>query len=159
MACRAPDAGTMTNESASPYPDELAVRSRPVVVGDVMTRAVIAAYPGADVEDVGWMLTRHDIDCVPVIGEDRRVLGVVSGADLLDPASLDQPDEPHRVVTARQLMTSPPVTTTVGAPIDEVGECMARHGVHSLPVLDEDGALVGIVARSDVMRACYSRAL
>ena len=123
------------------------------MVGDVMTRAVIVAYPGATAADIARVLAAHDIGCVPVIDEDRRVVGVVSAADLLTPEPPDHPGEPRHIETARELMSRPAITTTVTAPIAEAGVCMARRGVHSLPVVDRDGVLIGIVARSDIVHA------
>ena len=125
----------------------------PRVVGDVMSRAVVVAYPGAAAEDIARVLCRDGVDLVPVIDEDRRVIGVVSAFDLLAPAVPEHPRETSRVVTARELMTTPPIITTVSAPIVEAGGRMVRHGVRSLPVVTRDGVLVGVVARADIVRA------
>lgn len=137
---------------ATPQPRASTV-AWPRMVGDVMSRAVVVAYPGATAEDIARALCRDGVDIVPVIDEDRRVIGVVSAFDLLTPALPERPGETHRVITAHELMTSPPITTTVSAPIAEAGARMVRHGVHSLPVATRDGVLVGVVARTDIVRA------
>lgn len=118
-----------------------------------MTRAVVAAYPGAAAEDIARALCRYGIDSVPVIDEDRRVIGVVSAFDLLAPAPPARPGETRRVLTACELMTAPAVTASVSAPVAEAGARMVRHDVRSLPVVTRDGVLVGILARTDVVRA------
>lgn len=152
-AGRVSDPCGMTSEPVATAATRPAVSAPPRMVGDVMTRAVIVAYPGATATDIARVLADHDIGCVPVIDEDRKVVGVVSVADLLTPAPPDQPREPWQVMTARELMSYPAITTTVTAPIAEAGVCMARRGVHSLPVVDRVGVLIGIVARSDIVRA------
>jgi len=139
-----------------------------MTVGDVMTRDVVSVAPEAPLKDAAAVLAEHRVSGVPVVNEDGRVLGVLSGADLLwkeiglctcdasligrvlDRAYGD--DARAEAKTAGEAMSSPAITVTS----DETVACAARlmvvHRVNRLPVV-EHGRLVGIVSRSDLVRA------
>jgi len=138
----------------------------PELVRDVMVTAVVAAHEGAVFKEIVDALIRNRVSAVPVIDVDRRVLGVVSESDLLVRVSgvhLPRPrghllsgrSEVRRklhAATARELMTSPAVVISPGAAIAEAAWHALRSRVRRLPVVDEDGVLVGVVARSDLLR-------
>ncbi|WP_244166114.1 CBS domain-containing protein [Micromonospora saelicesensis] len=117
-------------------------------VGDVMTReveTVVAETPYREIVDV---LLRHGVSAVPVIDDFRRVLGVVSEADLLhrveragDPA-LRRVFESRRrrgargksaALLAGDLMTAPAVTTDPEATLSAAARLMDREQVKRLP--------------------------
>jgi len=137
------------------------------LVRDVMATAVVAAHEGAVFKEIVDALIRNGVSAVPVIDADRRVLGVVSESDLLVRVSgthLAMPrghrlsghgEERHKLhaATAHELMTSPAVVTSPRAAIAEAAGHALRSRVRRLPVVDDDGVLVGIVTRSDLLRA------
>jgi CBS-domain-containing membrane protein len=92
-------------------------------VSDVMTPDVVSARPETPYRDVVDLLISRRINAVPVIDEDRRVIGVVSESDLLRKIEFVGEDEPrwferrrrehhHKAAarTAGELMTTPAVT-------------------------------------------------
>jgi CBS domain-containing protein len=140
-------------------------RRRAVTVGDVMNRAVVSAYRGALFKEIARALARNDIDTVPVVDEDHHVIGVVTASDLL--ARLAHPrlvPRGHRIAAhheeqrkrhaacARDLMTHPAITTTPETTIVDAAQLAARYRVRSLPVVDRNGALVGMITRSDLVK-------
>lgn len=82
---------------------------------------------------------------LPVL-EDGRLVGVIAGRDLRMHA--------ERLGSLRvdDVMTTGPMTAAPDTPIAEVADRLLRHNVGGLPVLDE-GRLVGIVTRTDVLKA------
>lgn len=134
-------------------------------VGDLMTTSVLAARDGAGYKELAAFMRAHHIGAVPVVDGGHHVLGVVSTADLL--LKLADPDpeegyteEPFRErlarikskgTTARELMTSPPVTVTAGTTPREAAGAMRQHGFGQLPVVDGGGRLVGLIGRSDLL--------
>ncbi|MEV6202910.1 CBS domain-containing protein [Streptomyces sp. NPDC051771] len=135
-------------------------------VFEVMTHRVVTASPGTPFKEIARLLVEHDISAVPVVDEDRRLLGVVSEADLLRDTS-ELPDLEGRwagvrllsrerglpeAETAADLMTSPAVSAQPGWNLVETARTMDRKGVKRLPVIDETGRLVGIVSRTDLLR-------
>ncbi|MEU2231663.1 CBS domain-containing protein [Streptomyces vietnamensis] len=135
-------------------------------VFEVMTHNVVTAAPQTPFKQVARLFAENDVSAVPVVDPDRRLLGVVSEADLLR-ATAELPDLEGRATgvrllseerglpdaeTAAQLMTSPAITAQPNWNLVETARTMHRKGVKRLPVVDETGRLVGIISRSDLLR-------
>ncbi|MGW2402325.1 CBS domain-containing protein [Kitasatospora sp. NPDC001664] len=130
-------------------------------VGEMMTGEVVRIAPQTGFHEIVALLREFDITAVPVVADDGHPVGVVSEADLMrvqaaqeDPSGLlPAPELPSGgAVTAQELMTSPAVCTTPDASVVAAARLMGRHQVKRLPVVDENGRLVGVVSRSDVLR-------
>jgi CBS domain-containing protein len=137
-------------------------------VRDVMTKDVAAVRPDDALRDVAMLLVGRRISGLPVVDADRRVLGVVSEADLVQKEA-GAPARPKGILgwldvesgeirakvaarTAGEAMTAPAITIDADAPIAEAAALMVEEGVKRLPVVDGD-TLVGIVSRADLVRA------
>ncbi|MER7463198.1 CBS domain-containing protein [Streptomyces sp. NPDC097981] len=118
-------------------------------VDDVMTHAVISVDTGAQFKDIVESMRQWRISALPVLSGDGRVAGVVSEADLLLKA---QGMDESRAVTAGRLMTVPAVTVAKDATIAGAARLMARGHLKRLPVVDNDGRLVGVVSRGDLLK-------
>ncbi|MEU0137158.1 CBS domain-containing protein [Streptomyces sp. NPDC006296] len=139
-------------------------------VFEVMTHDVVTVGPTASFKEVARLFHDHDISAVPVVDASRRVLGVVSEADLLR-STVGLPDlegrgttrpapgdrEPPEAETAAELMTAPALTAQPTWNLVETARTMHGKGVKRLPVADETGQLVGIVSRSDLLRPFLRR--
>jgi CBS domain-containing protein len=137
-------------------------------VEDLMTTDVITVWPETSLKDVAGSLLEHGIGGVPVCDASGAVVGVVSESDilwkelrelpersglvrrLLDTAYGD--DERTRARTAGDAMSSPAITVQPDVPIARAARLMVECGINRLPVLSH-GRLVGIIARSDLVRA------
>ena len=138
-------------------------------VGDAMTRQVLTVHPDTPFKQIAETLVGQGIDAVPVVDEDGTVLGVVSGSDLTcheeTGPTLTQllthgrttmtRARKARARTARELMSTPVRTVAPDAGVCDALARMHRSGVGRLVVL-EGGRLVGILARSDLLRV-YTR--
>ncbi|GHF72149.1 hypothetical protein GCM10018790_57490 [Kitasatospora xanthocidica] len=137
---------------------------RHATVESVMTSPVVLVSPETGFREIVTLLSEYDITGVPVVDPEGRPLGVVSEADLLrtlaaqeDPGSLLPAPEsaqagPDGEVTAEDLMTTQPVCTTPGTSVVAAARTMSRHGLKRLPVLDEEGRVIGMVSRGDLLR-------
>jgi CBS domain-containing protein len=138
-------------------------------VGQLMNPNVVAVTPETSLKDLSRLLSTHGIAGVPV-ARDGRVLGVVSEADILwkELGAVKGTGMLERVVdsaygegkrvsarTAGEAMTSPAITTSPDTDVTWVAALMTRLNINRLPVV-EDGMLVGIITRSDLVRA-FSR--
>jgi nucleotide-binding universal stress UspA family protein/predicted transcriptional regulator len=141
----------------------------PFAVRDVMTRD--PAVLRADEPLVSGLrkLLRHHVSGAPVVDGAGKLVGVLSEHDLLawDEGLLDvlagnpgmaPEDYRRRVATTRvsDVMSRSPVTIDQDAPLDAAMRTLVRHAMRRLPVLD-DGRLVGILTRADVLRALASQ--
>ena len=115
------------------------------------------------------MLRRHRVSALPVVDDDTKLIGIVSGADLLAKEALNgdhggmiagqvqhREQEKADGVTAGDLMTRLTVTVTPDNTVEQAARLMYHLKVKRLPVIDPGGHLVGIVSRTDVL-AVYDR--
>jgi CBS-domain-containing membrane protein len=133
-------------------------------VASVMTTDVVTVGPQTSYKEVVERLRDRRVSAVPVVDAERRVVGIVSEADLL--LKEERPDarpggplaDPHGDAAkalarnAAALMTAPVVTARPEATLTEVARLMHRKHVKRLPVVDPDGRLVGIVSRADLLQ-------
>jgi CBS domain-containing protein len=136
-------------------------------VKDVMTDNVVSVSDNTPYKDIVQLLAQHEVSAVPVVDDTRRVLGVVSEADLLHKIEFTGL-EPHVHLLERKqrrqarakaagdragdLMSSPAVTVSSDASLSAVAKIMDHERVKRLPVVDEQGRLIGIVSRRDLLR-------
>ncbi|MFI6463033.1 CBS domain-containing protein [Streptomyces sp. NPDC050538] len=121
-------------------------------VGEVMTSDVVRAHPMTPFREVVRLLERHRISGVPVVDHDDKVLGVVSGTDLVREQARLARDGEGRIATAEQLMSTPAVTVHPEQPVPDAARVMERRGIERLPVVDEEDRLIGIATRRDLLR-------
>lgn len=138
-------------------------------VKDVMTKDVVTVRPGTSLKDVAAILTERRISGVPVVDAGGAVVGVVSEADILfkergpserkgmlawfaDPYDVEEQVK-LGARTAAAAMTAPAKTIAPWRPVSSAAAQMLDEGVNRLPVVDDEGRLVGIVTRADLVRA------
>ncbi len=141
-------------------------------VESVMTRDVISVRAATSFKEMAMMLRGRRVSAFPVLGEDGKVIGMVSEADLMAKeavllghdtapgllASFLHHRDLHKAfgIMASDLMTRPPITIRPDAEVTEAARLMYEHHVRHLPVVGQDGRLAGIVSRADVL-SVYGR--
>jgi CBS domain-containing protein len=137
-------------------------------VGDVMTTDVVSVHEDAGFKEIADLLIERGVSAVPVVSRHNNfVIGVVSEADLLHKVEFSgelpagRLFERRRHRTAREkaggddagsIMTTPAVTTSPDMKVADAARVMEGRQVKRLPVVDDDGHLVGIVSRSDLLK-------
>jgi CBS domain-containing protein len=134
-------------------------------VRDVMTPEVVVVAPECGFKHIVDVLADFRVSALPVV-EDDTVIGIVSEADLLHKVEFSDGTQPPRHFerhsrrisrikaageTARAIMSTPVITVEPDASLATAARLMEQHRVKRLPVVD-DGRLVGIVARRDLLR-------
>jgi acetoin utilization protein AcuB len=91
----------------------------------------------------------------PVIDKSARLIGIVSDRDMLTEAAANeiQASSVRKRKNIRQLMNKKVLTATAETPIRECCRVMFSHHVGALPITNEQGKLLGILTRSDILRA------
>jgi CBS domain-containing protein len=124
----------------------------------VMTAPVVAIDADARVCEVLRCFEQYEFHHLPVL-RAGRVIGILSSADLLKLEFFLPANSAARSAllddrfAVERIMRCPPVTARVHTTVAEAAEMMASAGIHALPVVDADGALVGIVTTTDIMHA------
>lgn len=122
-----------------------------VLVKDHMTRKVLSLDPDLEISAATQMLIAHNISGAPVLDQHGRLVGILTERDCLKVAmQAGYHDIPYGLV--RDYMSSEPESVTPEQSILTLAEKFIRGRFHRYPVID-NGRLVGIISRRDVMRA------
>lgn len=153
-------------------------RSQPV--RDAMTTDVLTLAPDDTVEVAMRALVDRGVDAAPVVDADRRVVGLLSTGDLIVAegqvhvptvisilgASFELPGERRKFEEdlrravgglVSDVMTREPQTIGPDATLEEAATLLHAHDLSRLPVVDDAGVLVGILARGDIIRAMIAQ--
>lgn len=125
--------------------------------GQYMTRELKTVAPDLRLGELERLFAAHDYNAFPVV-DGGRMLGVVTKLDFLKAfVFTTRQIVPHYDAlmgrTVGEVMTREVASVPVDAPLTKVLEAMIERKARSFPVLDTQGALVGIIAREDLMRA------
>ena len=126
-------------------------------VRDAMTVDPIAIGPNARLREVEELFENHDFNGVPVVDDQRHLLGILTKFDLLKAFSFDaHAMVPHYDTIMEQpaeaVMTRDPVSVEPRLPLSRLLQKLVEMRTKSLPVM-ENSRLVGIIARQDVLKA------
>lgn len=141
----------------------------------IMTTPVVEIDPDASIADAARLMLSKGISGLPVIRSDGTLVGIVSEGDFLRreelgtrrtrPRWLETLVSPGRAADEyvqangrriEEVMTADVVTVSPGTSLSRTVELMTRHHVKRIPVVD-GGKVVGIVTRSDMLRALRHR--
>lgn len=124
-----------------------------VVVRDCMSRKVVSFDVSDDVGDIVAVLLEHKITGAPVLNADKQVIGFISEQDCIK-EMLNTAFYCDLTATAADIMKTNVLTVDPDMPISELAEQLNTNKPKVYPVV-EDGKLVGIISRSDVLQALY----
>lgn len=159
-------------------PDQVETRrANPLTpVASIMARDVVCVGPNLSVEELIMLFLDRSISGAPVVDERGTPIGVISETDLIratreedDTDEVDMtPIAPwqgpeaelqagyhvhsRRRTTARELMTPVVLTVHESANIGQAASMMAYEGVHRLPVVSDEGRVVGLLSTLDILR-------
>ena len=133
-------------QSASFTPRSITlVAMRPAV--KIFNKNIHTNLDGARILTISRQMTQRNFGSLPVVEEDRTLVGLISEYDLLQ-AMIDGRD--LRKVMAVELMSTHPVTATEEMKLEEVANLFQDRYITRVPVV-RSGKLVGILARRDLL--------
>ena len=116
---------------------------------EIMTSNPSTIEPSNSVVDAARIMKQEDAGVVPVT-ENGRLTGMVTDRDIAIRVVAEGKDP--QATTVREVASTDLVTVDPQQDLDEALRLMAQHQVRRLPVVEEDGRLVGVVAQADVAR-------
>lgn len=143
-------------------------------VQEFMTPNPITVKPSHPIFLAVYLMSEHKISRVIVIDKENKPVGIITLADLTMISNLLKPArgliEGEPVLTkgfavlptgihplaAGDFMTAHPICINKDVDLSDAAKLMTRHNISGLPVLDNSGKLVGIVTKSDLIRAIAS---
>ncbi len=147
-------------------------------VQDVMTRDVLAVNKFDDINHAVKLLSGKNVSGLPVVDRENRVVGIISEADIVSMVAMSDKGSKRRGRTFKDLlnglfgghvlerkmgdivgdvMTSPAITIYPDTEISEAVRIMDQYRIRRLPVVDEGQKLLGLISRSDIVRAMGER--
>ncbi len=141
-------------------------------VRDAMTRDVLSVSKYDDISNAVRLLAEKNISGLPVVDRENRVVGIVSEADVVSMVgsrrahtfkellrSIVGHPLPERKIghLVGDIMTSPAITVFSDTEISEAVRLMDSRRIRRLPVVDKDQRLVGLISRSDIVKAMGRR--
>lgn len=147
---------------------DLTVQPR-LTVRDIMTQRVHRVFPDTPVSELLELLARYQLKAVPVVGEKREVLGIVTDRDLLrfllpqvvqagtgEPQALQPQATALQDTPVREIMSRSVMCISEDQSLAELASIMVNKDVERLPVVSE-GKLTGFLTRSDILRKLFGK--
>lgn len=143
-----------------------------MLVRDVMTKGVITTQKYENIMNVANILAERNISGLPVVDEGKRVLGIITQADILSMVGvrrehtfkdllkhmLGEPLHERKVGDiVGDIMTAPAIRVNPDANIAEATKIMDEKKIRRLLVVDKTNVLLGIISRADILKAVIKK--
>jgi len=144
---------------------------------DIMTMDVVTLSPDTGIIDAARFLLEKGFNGAPVVDENGKVVGILCRSDLvaqqkklpipsvftlLDSLiplgtgrNLEKAAKRIAAITVLDAMSRDPITVRPETGIEEVAALMVDKNFHTLPVVDQEGKIVGIIGKEDVLRTLF----
>lgn len=133
-----------------------------MLINKWMSKPVIMVEKDASLVDVSNLFKTKIISMLPVVDEGSLV-GIVTDGDIKkaspsEATTLDIYELTYLVnrIKVKSLMSSPVITIPYNFTVDEAAAKMLRNNISGMPVMGEDGSMVGIITKSDIFRSLVS---
>ena len=115
-------------------------------IQEAMTSSPTTIEPSTPAHEAARTLKAEDVGALPIV-EDGKLVGVITDRDLAIRVLADGKDieTPVGEIASKEIVTVDPQQT-----LEEAARLMAKHQIRRLPVVEEDGRLVGILAQADI---------
>ena len=124
------------------------------LANQIMQSQVISVNADDDVARAWQVLVQHQIHQAPVLDAGLHLVGIVSERNLLTALNVDGGQVRDVLVkSVSEVMTTPVVAATPTTDIRRIARVMLDRDVDGVPIVNDSGALLGFVSRSDLLRA------
>ena len=114
---------------------------------NIMTTDVISVKKNTSIGDAVDLLVENNVTGLPVVDDDMNLVGIISEKDML--SLLSEPESSAGKV--EDYMTKDAVSFEQGEDLIAICECLVNNNFRRVPIVD-DGRLVGIVSRRDIIK-------
>lgn len=120
-----------------------------LVVRQFMEAEVTTCFQGSKADRVAIAITTGHFGSLPVVDEEKRLVGIISEFDLLKAVragkDLDQ-------VMIQEVMTPQPVSVREGVLADDLMKILEEKHFIRVPVVDDENKVIGVVSRTDILK-------
>jgi CBS domain-containing protein len=118
-------------------------------VGDWMNDLIVYIGPNKTVQEALALMRRRYINSLIVNKTEENDYGIITSTDISDKI-IAQNHNPNKVLV-KEIMNSPLMTVNRGERIQDCALMMHKHQIHHIPVVDDEGKLVGMISASDFL--------
>ena len=118
-----------------------------IFVARLMSSDLQAVGPDTLVEDAATQMQDNSVGSLVVVDEDNQLLGILTTTDFVD---IVAKSKPKAQTTVERYMTTDVVTTDAQTSIVDAADMMIEHGIHHLPVIDDDEGVIGMISTTDL---------
>ena len=137
------------------------IRNNKYTLKGIMTDHVLTVHPQTTLKDIAHLFLRYRISGVPVVDDQKKIVGIITATDLFDLLKMVIRDsgaehvfESGYMLTANDIMVREVMTIHEDTPLEDVIDVMISKNIHTLPVV-RDTDVVGIVGRRDILNAVF----
>jgi CBS domain-containing membrane protein len=147
-----------------------------VKASDIMTSEVVSVKRETPLKEVARLMAEQGVSGVPVIEDDRKVAGVISEKDFLSQMGARNTKTFMGIVSkclkgkgcvalsirakkAEDIMIAPAITVNEDTTLLDITKILKERKINRVPVVDQDGCLIGIISREDIVEAPLSGGL
>lgn len=123
-----------------------------ILVDSLMSKKVVYTHPHAEVTEVARTMRDRSYSCL-VVTEKNLPIGVITERDMIRILVDVLETPPSRLQRASEFMSSPPIVINERSPLFEALVVTQSQKIRHLPVVNDDGLLVGLVTQSDLAKA------
>ncbi|MCP5501698.1 MAG: CBS domain-containing protein [Leptospiraceae bacterium] len=152
------DTSSISRPKLNPYEDmefkaEEAESVQAILARHVMSSPVIEVEPSLTVEKAVYLFRKNRIRHIPVINYEKKLIGIISERGILQ-NFLDYPEDISYVKNRliEEVMISRVLTAKPESPLPDMARVMLEERIGSLPILNEERKVLGIVTRSDILK-------
>lgn len=137
-----------------------------------MTKTVFTVTPENSLKDVGVILKEKRISGLPVVDANNKVVGVITLTDMLRildriyhwrKAEKQMPqlkfsemfEKEKSAAKVKDFMSHEVITLDSDRSVEQVMELMFARGIHTIPITDQNGTLVGVIGKRDLVYICF----
>src|SRR5437868_11995360 len=127
--------------SVHQHPEECAT----MIARDIMTRKVCTIHPEASAQEAAQLLDQMRISGLPVVDEDGKIIGIITEADIISKVDREG-------LGVAEIMSNEVIFVSEETSVSEIAMLLTDRKIKRVPVVN-DGKLVGIVSRADIVHA------
>lgn len=142
---------------------------------DIMQTQVITIEPEKNIIEAAKLMLEKNINGLPVINKENKVIGIITQSDLIltqkkfnlpsfftlldsfipltSLSKLEEEIKKMSAATVKEAMTKEPYCLSPTDTIEDIAQVMAEKKFHTLPVVDKEKKLLGIVGKADILKA------
>ena len=116
-----------------------------MIARDIMTSRVVTIDPEASAQDAAQLLYQNRISGLPVVDADGKIVGIITEADIISKVNREG-------LCVADIMSHNIVAINEETPVSEIAALLTERKIKRVPVV-QNGKLVGIVSRADIVHA------